>query len=355
MKLRTERIPKEFLVDNVYPTSVHYFDSVTNEIIYQYNNKIYFRLGRDSGRVVLPTRLIEKIAYQNRLTTRLLRLDKGNVVWSREIGAIVIVFNFHIYQFDIETGILTQTKAISFRNGLFGGLCITPKGNIFMGEYSANWEKKPVNIWKGSNGGADWEVCFTFAENEIFHVHSVQWDPIENKIWVFTGDFKNECKVLVADEDFENIEYLGDGGQNWRVVKPIFLEDTVVWGMDSPISPVKINILQRENRSLGAVLSVSAPVWNSLKFVEGDGVIQTTIEQQDQIGVNSNESEILYTSNYENWSSLKCWKKDIFSNKYFRHGLTSFPDGPQSRGKFIANGEALEHFDGEAILCAIET
>ena len=95
-------------------------------------------------------------------------------------------------------------------------------------------------------------------------------------------------------------------------------------------------------------------MWNTKKFSGGDSVLQTTVEQLGQLGVNSNRSELLYSLNYMDWSTVGSWQKDRLPNRYFRHGLTSFPEGPQSRDKFIVNGEALKNFDGVARLCAIK-
>lgn len=327
---------------------VHYFDSSNGNQIYQRCNKFVYSLNGNEGEVSLPLSVFGLFSKTSRLLRRLLRTDKGNCVWLTDKCRLIIFYQFNVYVVNLLDASYVSTKKMNFRNPLYSGVLVTEDESIYFGEYRGNWELSEIQIFRSTDYGDSWHPIYTFPGGSVFHVHSLKWDPYEKKIWTFTGDFEGQCKVCVSDPDFKQIEFLGDGGQEWRAVEAFFLEDRVVWGMDSPLSDVTVNSLDRESRLLSIGQSLDGPVWFGKRLKGGGAVIQTTVESLKWPGVKSSNSSLYYSEDYLTWTSIMSWEKDRYSNKYFRHGLVAFAEGPQELDNLVLNGEALKEIDGLA-------
>ena len=75
-------------------------------------------------------------------------------------------------------------------------------GTIFWGEYFDNAARDEVHIYASTDAGATWNVAYTFPKGAIRHVHNIVYDPWDNCLWVLTGDYGDECRILRATCDF---------------------------------------------------------------------------------------------------------------------------------------------------------
>jgi len=109
------------------------------------------------------------------------------------------------------------------------------QGQVFWGEYWRNVSRSPVRVLKSFDRGSNWVTVKTFKRDEIRHIHSVQYDSIFDAIWVTTGDYSKECKILYSTDSGKTFDLVGSGTQNWRAVSLLFDQDKVYWGMDGGI------------------------------------------------------------------------------------------------------------------------
>ena len=254
----------------------------------------------------------------------------------------------------MRTRALRHVRDFAFRNPLFMGTETLEGRAIYFGEYFANTSDRAVGVFGSEDGGDTWDEVYRFAAGSIWHVHGVHHDPWTGNLWICTGDRDGECRIVMVDRDFNEIESHGDGSQDWRAVTMMFLEDRVVWGMDSPLAPCHVMSLDRASGNLTRGQPMPGPVWFSRPLEGGYGVLQTATEHPGQPGVQSDCAHLFATRDFDHWSEIARWPKDRWPNRTFLHGLLSFSDGPQRLDRFALNGQAVTGMDGISGLAGID-
>lgn len=130
-----------------------------------------------------------------------------------------------------------------------------------------------VHVYRGLNGGENWEVAYSFEPDVIRHLHSVQYDPYTGYIWLGTGDSDSQSIIYYTKDDFETLELVAEGSQDYRVVSYAFTEDYIYWGSDAPNVPQKIIRLSRNDLSTIEEVGVFADKPFYFSYLTRDGVI----------------------------------------------------------------------------------
>ena len=81
----------------------------------------------------------------------------------------------------------------------------TPSGKIYWGEYFSNPDRQAVHIYASDDEGEHWNVAYTFPAGTIRHVHNIVWDQFVQRLWILTGDEKDECRVVHASQDLRRL------------------------------------------------------------------------------------------------------------------------------------------------------
>ena len=97
-----------------------------------------------------------------------------------------------------------------------------------------------------------------FPKGAIRHVHNIVHDPWQDCLWVLTGDYGDECRILRASYDFTSVEVVLQGKQQARAVAAVPTEDGLYFASDTPLEQNFIYRLER-----GGTLSCLAPVSSS--------------------------------------------------------------------------------------------
>src|SRR5580698_7615244 len=129
-------------------------------------------------------------------------------------------------------------------------LTLVPSGAIFWGEYFDNRERDEVHIYASTDAGATWSVAYTFPKGAIRHVHNIVHDPWDDCLWVLTGDYGDECRILRATCDFSRVEAVLQGQQQTRAVAAIPTEHGLYFSSDTPLEPNYIYRLDRKETLL---------------------------------------------------------------------------------------------------------
>ena len=142
-----------------------------------------------------------------------------------------------------DTSYTTWTLVHSDWNGqmLYAGWSVSPSGVLMCAEYPTHNNILSVRLWKVTNDGQTWEVVHTFNGRQgtltelkqIFHIHTVEYDPYTGDFWVGTGDTDAECQVYKYNGT--TMTLVGEGSQLWRTVSFIFAPNYVIWGSDGGI------------------------------------------------------------------------------------------------------------------------
>lgn len=228
-------------------------------------------------------------------------------------------------------------------------LCVDEKGKIFFGEYFSNLKKEPVNIYKSEDFGETWDVCYTFTRGNINHIHGIYYDSFTTRKWIVTGDRKNECIIGYTEDNFETIQEVFRGGQNYRACYLLFYKDYIIYATDSQY--IKNNIKKIDRETL---------VIEDIREIEGSGIygtqsrnvsmISTTVEESS---VNKDQSSYLYASmDGLNWEKLAGYPKDIWHKNLFQFGSLVFPrfDVKTENDKIVFTGRAVKRIDGCTVI-----
>ena len=321
-------------------------------LITSIGNKVTIKGVEGNTSITLPIKPYFWIFYFFRLSRRFLRLDKMNVFIGNAKDEIIIFYGGIIYSYSQIEGLQKIDKLGSGRNILHNAAAKTPSNKLIFGEYFGNNKNDTVNIYSLDLESKKLEVAYTFEKNSVRHIHSCYWDEFSKKLWVFTGDFDGECKVLVADERFSKVNILGDGSQKWRAVSAFFKENEVYWLMDSPLETSTLIKYDRRSNKIYSLQEFPSPIYYSLSFVDGGHLIATTHEPGPS--VIGNTANIFYSDDLVEWEEIAKFEHDGWSLNYLKYGIIGFSAGPQTKNNFFIFCEALKGMDGKSFNCSLK-
>ena len=326
---------------------VHYYDSSTGDVVRSKGNRFEVRWRSERFSFTVPLRAWKRLSLPFRLGRRLLRTDKSSAVPNRAGDGLVVLYDGAMMFFDFKDRSLRRTgKLANSRNALHCSIAVTEHG-IYVGEYGANPQRRPVPIWRSTDDGRSWQVVHRFPAKSIKHIHGVYHDPYTDRLWVTTGDFAGECLLVSADPTFEDIQVYGDGSQSWRPVSLFFTPDHVIWAMDSPLETCFLQVFDRKTGGITARRSFPGPVWYTKRLTDGIALLQTTVEIGP--GVRSKDAQLFASQDLLDWQFVARFAKDRWPMPWFKLGVIAFADGPQSSRDFVIFGEALHGLDGCAV------
>jgi hypothetical protein len=202
-----------------------------------------------------------------------------------------------------------------------------PDGPIYWGEYFDNAARDEVHIYASTDSGETWSVAYTFPKGAIRHIHNIVHDPWGDCLWVLTGDYGDECRMLRATCDFSRIEAVLQGKQQARAVAAIPADNGLYFSSDTPLESNYIYRLDRKE----SLLQVS-PINSSSIYgcrVGSRAFFSTMVEPSE---VNRDRHVRVYGGDTRNsisptWHLLLEWQKDRWPMGLFQYGNAFMPDG----------------------------
>jgi len=216
-----------------------------------------------------------------------------------------------------------------------------PDGRVFWGEYFDNPDRDEVRIYGSSDGGLTWSVAHTFPARSIRHVHNVVYDRWEDCLWIFTGDYGRECRILRASADFKSVDEVLCGNQQARAVAAVVVEDGLFFASDTPLEQNHIYLLDRDTR-----LHRMAPIPSSSIYGcrNRNGIFFSTMVEPSRVN-QSRAVKVFGSGNGISWSQLADWQKDRWSPKFFQYGNAFLPDGNNCTDFLGVSTIAVENAD----------
>lgn len=213
------------------------------------------------------------------------------------------------------------------------GVCVTPDGTIFFGEYTVNLNhKNDTKLYRSVDNGKSFSEILKFEKN-IRHIHFIKYDPYENCIWLGTGDADNECFLMKSSNNGDSWEMIGEGSQNWRAIGICFDADYLTWGTDAGSVPDQNHIIRmnRSNSNLEILDIAEGPCHGCGSFKDGRVFISTGVEG----GENEKDSNarLKQVKNGKVKTILEK-KKDIFP-LILQYGVIRFPLGTENTNKVV--------------------
>ena len=225
-----------------------------------------------------------------------------------------------------------------------------PGGTIFWGEYFDNSSRDEVHIYSSTDEGTTWAVAYTFPKGAIRHVHNIVDDPWEKCLWLLTGDYGDECRIVRASYDFRQVDIILQGNQQARAVACVPTESGLYFSSDTPMEANAIYHLDRQGK-----LSQLAPLTSSSIYgcrVGRDVFFSTMVEPSTE---NTDRFVRLFGGrNGGDWRPLLAWQKDRWPMRFFQYGNAFLPDGENSTPYLAVTTVAVESEDMVTSLYAVQ-
>lgn len=322
---------------------IHWIDH--NEMWSSSGYKIYY--SRDYGNTFniikeIPVSPLINALYKSRILCRLLRLGVRAFLKLKN-GSILIVISRKMFL--LSNGSLREV--FSFEHGigpLTNGLCEDPKGNIYLGEYFPNNTRKiPVKLYKSEDQGRTWQIILSLKG--IRHIHCVQYDPFDQKIWMCTGDKDKESSILFSEDEGETWICIGKNDQMFRTMSLLFTKDHVYWGTDTPSRQSYIYRYHRKTGKIERLIAVNGPVYHSVILGSGIKFFSTGVEgnSEGKSAAWDKKACIWASLDGERWENIICWEKDLWPY-IFGYGRVLFARG-RSENTLVFTTQSLKNVD----------
>ena len=223
---------------------------------------------------------IQRVLSAFRLPRQLLREGLHHLL-PLSNGDIFVTSKKRAYLVDREGNVKNIFRGYLGNKPGHQGVCLTPNGTIFFGEYTLNSQREHDTVlYRSKNGGKNFEAILTLSKTEVRHIHFVKYDPYENCVWLGTGDRDEECKLMRSLDDGETWEMVGGGNQNWRAIGVCFTEKYLLWGTDAGSVPDQNHIIRMDRKSFESEIIADAegPCHGCGGFADGRIFISTGVE-----------------------------------------------------------------------------
>ncbi|HEX6803133.1 MAG TPA: hypothetical protein VF133_05580 [Terriglobales bacterium] len=279
------------------------------------------------------------LTCQFRLSSRLARdglhalaIDRAGHLIAAVPGAIITLRNGDS-DFRVSHRILRGTRPLH--------ITATPEGLAFWGEYFDNRDRDEVHIYASADAGLTWDVAYTFAKHSIRHIHNLVYDPWERCLWIFTGDYGRECRVLRASTDFRSVDAVIAGNQQARAVAAVVTEAGLFFASDTPLERNFIYKMDRRGRidKLHALPSSSIYACQNR-----DGIFFSTMVEPSHVN-RTREVALFGSSDGLQWNAFASWHKDRYPMKFFQYGNAFLPDGKNTTALLAVTTIATENSD----------
>jgi hypothetical protein len=255
------------------------------------------------------------------LTSRLVRdgfhalavLPSGGMVAA--VPGAVITLRPNEKRFEVTHKIIRGTRPLH--------ITAIPNGTVFWGEYFDNASRDEVHIYASTDGGTTWHVACAFPKRAIRHVHNIVHDPWGDCLWLLTGDYGDECRIIRASYDFLQVDVVLQGHQQARAVACVPTESGLYFSSDTPLEANAIYYLDRQGK-----LSQLAPLTSSSIYgcrVGRDVFFSTMVEPSAK---NTDRFVRIFGGrDGRDWHPLLAWKKDHWPMRFFQYANAFLPDG----------------------------
>ena len=66
-------------------------------------------------------------------------------------------------------------------------------------------------------------------------MHSITYDPFRDHLWLCTGDYGAESRIIAVSNDFRRLDTVLEGDQQTRAVRPVVAHDGLYFATDSEL------------------------------------------------------------------------------------------------------------------------
>lgn len=289
-----------------------------------------------SGKIVTPKYSVgsmkQKVLSGNRLSRQLLREGIHHLVPLKN-GDIFLTSKRKAYTVGQDGQVKSVFTGYVGNKPAHQGVCVTPDGTVFFGEYSVNLDhRNETRLYRSTDHAMSFQTVLTFPKN-VRHIHFIKYDPYENCLWLGTGDADAECHLMRSADNGDTWETVGTGSQNWRAIGVCFCEDALIWGTDAGSVPDQNHIIRmdRKTRQIEVIADAEGPCHGCASFSDGRVFISTGVEGGEN---EKDRFARLKEVKHREVQTLLKQKKDGFP-LIFQYGVIRFPLGTENTDKVV--------------------
>lgn len=284
-----------------------------------------------------PAEWWRRLTVRSRFSARLVRdgfhalavLHSGGVVGA--VPGAIVTLRAGDDRFQVSHRITRGTRPLH--------ITAVPGGSVYWGEYFDNAARDEVHIYASNDGGVTWQVAYTFAKGSIRHVHNIVHDRWQHCLWIFTGDYGEECRILRADCGLRNVDIVMKGKQQTRAVAAVACENGLYFSTDTPLEKNFIYRLDAHGNLFNLAAVNSSSIYGCR--VEDRLYFSTMVEPSEV----NRDGEVHIYGVHQEWQQFVAWKKDRWPMGLFQYGNAMFPDGENATPYLAVTTIAVEGDD----------
>jgi hypothetical protein len=274
-----------------------------------------------------------------RLTSRLFRdgfhalavLPSGNLVGA--VPGAIVTLRRGEHQFHVTHRITRGTRPLH--------IAATPDGRVLWGEYFDNAPRSEVHLYQSCDQGMTWEVAHTFRAGSIRHVHNIVYDRWDDCMWILTGDYGSECKIIRASRDLASLDEVVAGNQQARAVAAVVTAEGIYFASDTPLEKNFIYLLDRRGKIRTLATIPSSSIYGCRNR---NGMFFSTMVEPSKMNL-TNQVTLTGSCNGTDWEQIAAWRKDRWLKGLFQYGNAFLPDGDNSTEFLAATTVAVQNAD----------
>jgi hypothetical protein len=283
--------------------------------------------------------LRRKVSSRHALSSRLFRdgfhalavLPSGNLVAA--VPGAIVTLRAREAEFQVIHKIDRGTRPLH--------IAATPDGRVWWGEYFDNPQRSEAYIFESDDGGFIWRVAHSFPARSIRHVHNVVYDKWKDCLWIFTGDYGSECKVIRASMDLSSMDEVIAGNQQCRAVAAVPTPEGIYFATDTPLEQNYICLLDRSGNVHRLAVIASSSIYGCRNR---NGIFFSTMVEPSKVN-RTKDVMLLGSLNGADWEQIGCWSKDPWSMRFFQYGNAFLPHGDNATDLLAATTIAVRGAD----------
>lgn len=329
------------LITKLKDKKIHYFDE--SIMVYTDNLSVYLKIQSEPAQKIKIKRKWWHFLAANRIIARLLRSDQFNIITIVNKNIIYVLRHGSVYHIRLDKFFDVKFIAkIPFRGIIHNAHCILPSGEILFGCYHNGKKQRHLRLYIIDTTAHVMRESACLDSLNAKHIHAIRWDEITKTIWICTGDDDGECHIVLMNVNYEIINILGDGGQIYRTCDFIFLPDSVIWAMDSPLEKSHIIKYDRKTNNITVLQDLEGPGWYVAK---ASGCYFLSVVSEPGPNKIIEGPRILKSYDGEEWEIFKKYKKDFWPS-ICKFGTCEI--GSSDGVHLYVNHQATVNHDGNA-------
>lgn len=298
------------------------------------------------------------------LRNRMVRFFRKNIgifnVIQLPTGTIIAIYDkVYRYAHSNTSGMAEESVSLDrfgFQSPLKNGVAVNPENQcIYFGEYGTPSAVKVMRLW---DDGKKAEICYTFPQGKIKHIHSITWDQLRKRLWIATGDANSEVGLYYTDDDFKTVSYFNGENQTWRMVSLLPTENALYWGSEAGKSTTAndVNFIFRwdfQKNGLEKLCEIGNPAYYSV-FLENGGMLIGATYEPGMKQQTEQAAEIWYSAQGERWEKIcSIPYKNLHKSHRTQFATINLPQGVLPENTIIFTPLNTEKWDFDLVTIQI--